>query len=153
MQKEYVSQFYETINKLLCNLSFAGQYIYLFCFNCFFFVCIYLPFLFQFQLLHFLCKRDAITDLQINKRTGGQTDGRQQQEPITNVKFTCVFASFSIEARMTHTREPVRTVRQHAVSVISTWFWITYVSWNSCKIHIVIFGTYRNSIYSSSVVM
>ena len=26
MQKEYVIQFYETINKLLCNLSFAGQY-------------------------------------------------------------------------------------------------------------------------------
>ena len=28
MQKEYVIQFYKTINKLLCNLSFAGQYIY-----------------------------------------------------------------------------------------------------------------------------
>ena len=27
MQKEYVFQFYKTINKLLCNLSFAGQYI------------------------------------------------------------------------------------------------------------------------------
>ena len=27
MQKEYVIQFYKTINKLLCNLSFAGQYI------------------------------------------------------------------------------------------------------------------------------
>ena len=27
MQKEYVTQFYKTINKLLCNLSFAGQYI------------------------------------------------------------------------------------------------------------------------------
>ena len=26
MQKEYVIQFYKTINKLLCNLSFAGQY-------------------------------------------------------------------------------------------------------------------------------
>ena len=28
MQKEYAIQFYKTINKLLCNLSFAGQYIY-----------------------------------------------------------------------------------------------------------------------------
>ena len=27
MQKEYVIQFYKTITKLLCNLSFAGQYI------------------------------------------------------------------------------------------------------------------------------
>ena len=27
MQKEYAMQFYKTINKLLCNLSFAGQYI------------------------------------------------------------------------------------------------------------------------------
>ena len=27
MQKEYAIQFYKTINKLLCNLSFAGQYI------------------------------------------------------------------------------------------------------------------------------
>ena len=27
MQKEYVIQFYEIINKLLCNLSFAGQYM------------------------------------------------------------------------------------------------------------------------------
>ena len=27
MQKEYVIQFYKTINKVLCNLSFAGQYI------------------------------------------------------------------------------------------------------------------------------
>ena len=27
MQKEYVIQLYKTINKLLCNLSFAGQYI------------------------------------------------------------------------------------------------------------------------------
>ena len=27
MQKEYVIQFYKTINKLLCNLSFADQYI------------------------------------------------------------------------------------------------------------------------------
>ena len=27
MQKEYVIQFNKTINKLLCNLSFAGQYI------------------------------------------------------------------------------------------------------------------------------
>ena len=26
MQKEYVIQFFKTINKLLCNLSFAGQY-------------------------------------------------------------------------------------------------------------------------------
>ena len=26
MQKEYDIQFYKTINKLLCNLSFAGQY-------------------------------------------------------------------------------------------------------------------------------
>ena len=26
MQKEYVIQFYKTINKLLCDLSFAGQY-------------------------------------------------------------------------------------------------------------------------------
>ena len=26
MQKEYAIQFYKTINKLLCNLSFAGQY-------------------------------------------------------------------------------------------------------------------------------
>ena len=29
MQKEYGIQFYKTINKLLCNLSFAGQYIYI----------------------------------------------------------------------------------------------------------------------------
>ena len=29
MQKEHVIQFHKTINKLLCNLSFAGQYIYL----------------------------------------------------------------------------------------------------------------------------
>ena len=29
MQKEYVIQFYKTINKLLCNLSFACQYIYI----------------------------------------------------------------------------------------------------------------------------
>ena len=29
MQKEYVIQFYKTITKLLCNLSFAGQFIYL----------------------------------------------------------------------------------------------------------------------------
>ena len=28
MQKEYVIQFYKTINKLLSNLSFAGQYMY-----------------------------------------------------------------------------------------------------------------------------
>ena len=28
MQKEYVIQFYKTINKLLCNLSFVGQYNY-----------------------------------------------------------------------------------------------------------------------------
>ena len=27
MQKEYVIQFYKTVNKLLCNLSFAGQYM------------------------------------------------------------------------------------------------------------------------------
>ena len=27
MQEEYVIQFYKTMNKLLCNLSFAGQYI------------------------------------------------------------------------------------------------------------------------------
>ena len=27
MQKQYVIQFYKSINKLLCNLSFAGQYI------------------------------------------------------------------------------------------------------------------------------
>ena len=27
MQKQYAIQFYKTINKLLCNLSFAGQYI------------------------------------------------------------------------------------------------------------------------------
>ena len=27
MQKEYVIQFYKPITKLLCNLSFAGQYI------------------------------------------------------------------------------------------------------------------------------
>ena len=27
MQKEYAIQFYKTINKLLCNLSFAGQYM------------------------------------------------------------------------------------------------------------------------------
>ena len=27
MQKEYVIQFYKTINQLLGNLSFAGQYI------------------------------------------------------------------------------------------------------------------------------
>ena len=26
MQKEYAIQFFKTINKLLCNLSFAGQY-------------------------------------------------------------------------------------------------------------------------------
>ena len=26
MQKQYVLQFYKTITKLLCNLSFAGQY-------------------------------------------------------------------------------------------------------------------------------
>ena len=26
MQKELVIQFYKTINKLLCNLSFTGQY-------------------------------------------------------------------------------------------------------------------------------
>ena len=28
MQKEYVIQFNQTINKLLCNLSFAGQCIF-----------------------------------------------------------------------------------------------------------------------------
>ena len=28
MQKEYVFQFYEAMNKLLCNLSFAGQYMF-----------------------------------------------------------------------------------------------------------------------------
>ena len=28
MQKEYAIRFYETINKLLCNLYFAGQYIW-----------------------------------------------------------------------------------------------------------------------------
>ena len=28
MQKEYTIQFYKTINKLLCNLSFAGQYTF-----------------------------------------------------------------------------------------------------------------------------
>ena len=28
MQKEYLIQLYKTINKLLCNLSFAGQYIF-----------------------------------------------------------------------------------------------------------------------------
>ena len=26
IQNEYAIQFYKTINKLLCNLSFAGQY-------------------------------------------------------------------------------------------------------------------------------
>ena len=29
MQKEYVIQFHKTINKLLCNLSFAGEYMFL----------------------------------------------------------------------------------------------------------------------------
>ena len=36
MQKELVIQFYKTINKLLCNLSFAGQYnmkLFSFCNN------------------------------------------------------------------------------------------------------------------------
>ena len=28
MQKEYLIQFYKTINKLLCYFSFAGQYMW-----------------------------------------------------------------------------------------------------------------------------